>query len=372
MKNRIKLRGVWLLVFGSLIIAGSGCGDSEEAEALIRPQLLVTIDADDAVREEMASIHFRVYADSAGSSRPVQAVYESIYDIVEDDAEWPRVFAVAPRDGELSRRYRVEARAHREPAGAGTIAMVQSWTGGYIDAAVVPIVLYLAGPCIGVSCEDVNETCYAGSCVPSLLSEELLASSCEEDMECAPKGECAIARCLHGRCVDSLEPSLCNDGELCSYNEGCLPAANRFACGDGETLPLAKVCDGTRDCLSGLDEANCTPFEWTCADGDGTIPLAKLCDGSQDCADGSDERDHCPSAPYEGLWFCGGDDESAIIPKSLLCDGFENCPNGADEGSACVRDAGVFVCEELSLPIERLCDGTIDCPNGFDEEHCSQ
>lgn len=377
MRTLMVFRGSSLLpvrvLVCALLVVGIGCGDSEEEVIPItRPQLLVTVDADEDVRREMASIHFRVYADSAGSSRPVQAVYESIFDIVEDDPEWPRVFAIAPRDGELSRRYRVEARAHREESGAGGAAMVQSWMGGYIDETVVPLVLYLGRECIGVVCEDVGETCRAGACVPANLSEESLLNSCESDADCAAASDCALSRCLHSRCVDSLDAELCDEGEVCTYQEGCVPGAYQFACGDGTTIERSKLCDGKPDCASGIDESACAPYEWACANGQGSVAIGQLCDGSQDCFDGSDEFAHCPDESFADMWACGGDDEDAMIPTALVCDGFKNCPNGTDEGESCVREAGVIFCAETSVSIEFVCDGQIDCPDAFDEEHCSQ
>jgi hypothetical protein len=56
------------------------------------------------------------------------------------------------------------------------------------------------------------------------------------------------------------------------------------------TVSADQVCDGTSDCPSGFDEANCATEaqSFTCADG-GVTALSSVYDGVQQCPDGSDE-----------------------------------------------------------------------------------
>nr|XP_037867224.1 uncharacterized protein LOC101747221 isoform X2 [Bombyx mori] len=69
----------------------------------------------------------------------------------------------------------------------------------------------------------------------------------------------------------------------------CYP--REMTCGDGSCIPRDWICDGTRDCLSGEDEATCVQCdtrEFRCPSG-GCIQKRWLCDGYADCSNGEDE-----------------------------------------------------------------------------------
>ena len=71
--------------------------------------------------------------------------------------------------------------------------------------------------------------------------------------------------------------------------------AYAFDCGDGvQCVKSDLVCDGTEDCNSGADEADCgCGIGWmTCENGD-CVHAAFICDGVFNCTDHSDE-DNCP------------------------------------------------------------------------------
>ncbi len=69
-----------------------------------------------------------------------------------------------------------------------------------------------------------------------------------------------------------------------------------FDCGDDDQcIPSNDVCDGTEDCATGADEANCggcNPGYMPCDDGT-CVPGIFICDGVHgNCPDDSDEA-HC-------------------------------------------------------------------------------
>lgn len=67
----------------------------------------------------------------------------------------------------------------------------------------------------------------------------------------------------------------------------------------------SQVCDKTKDCISGLDEANCSYYGSRC-DGflctmvEQCIGIKKVCDGQKDCLDGTDET-MCPGFTVHGF-----------------------------------------------------------------------
>ncbi|XP_023946895.1 uncharacterized protein LOC112052160 isoform X2 [Bicyclus anynana] len=68
--------------------------------------------------------------------------------------------------------------------------------------------------------------------------------------------------------------------------------SRELACGDGTCVPRDWVCDGTRDCAGGEDEAPCTKCEdneYRCSSGM-CITKRWLCDGYADCPSGEDEH----------------------------------------------------------------------------------
>ncbi|XP_045777685.1 uncharacterized protein LOC123875724 isoform X1 [Maniola jurtina] len=69
--------------------------------------------------------------------------------------------------------------------------------------------------------------------------------------------------------------------------------ARELACGDGTCVPRDWICDGTRDCAGGEDEAPCSKCdvsEYRCASGM-CITKRWLCDGYADCPSGEDEHE---------------------------------------------------------------------------------
>ena len=71
-----------------------------------------------------------------------------------------------------------------------------------------------------------------------------------------------------------------------------------FQCPDGSTVPDIWVCDGVLpNCANGEDELSC-PDNFYCANG-AFVPMTSVCDGTRNCTDGEDEAD-C-AQPRDGV-----------------------------------------------------------------------
>jgi hypothetical protein len=69
---------------------------------------------------------------------------------------------------------------------------------------------------------------------------------------------------------------------------------DEIPCMDQETRCFNNVtqrCNGEMDCMSGLDEVDCSkcPGEYACHSGEGCYNVHQLCDNKVDCSDYSDE-----------------------------------------------------------------------------------
>jgi hypothetical protein len=132
-------------------------------------------------------------------------------------------------------------------------------------------------------------------------------------------------------------------------------------CGDGDSVPPEKICDGTDDCQFGTDEQVCPVY--FCADG-WYLSGNKVCDGNDDCAGAEDERaDQCARVPT-GFMCSGG----TRVPRRDVCDGKADCDKAADEANC-----PGFLCFDgvLLLPRAKKCDGVANCADSSDESECT-
>ncbi|XP_045527919.1 atrial natriuretic peptide-converting enzyme isoform X4 [Pieris brassicae] len=105
----------------------------------------------------------------------------------------------------------------------------------------------------------------------------------------------AIADRCEGYIPTELSPIFnCNQYSSSNCVNARSPCFDReLTCGDGTCVPRDWICDGTRDCPGGEDEAPCSTCEeneFRCQSG---LCIVKrwVCDGYSDCPDGDDEID---------------------------------------------------------------------------------
>jgi hypothetical protein len=93
---------------------------------------------------------------------------------------------------------------------------------------------------------------------------------CNDVFECPDRSD--EIGCGPGRIICDDDAHLALNLVLCDNHYGnsgpcvaasaCAPGASgqaEFACGDGAVVPLARVCNGENDCLTGRDERSCAP-----------------------------------------------------------------------------------------------------------------
>ena len=191
-------------------------------------------------------------------------------------------------------------------------------------------------------------------------------------------------------------------------------AFDPYLCSDGSLIAMAQYCDGTADCSSEEDEANCNSvcskpaktcfsqckqphcvcndYYYMCDEG-GCLHFDKLCDGKSDCEMADDEMgclDAGTTLLLEGSQFTniqgdnyvlncnsGGQVYSvrAICYYDTVGDKMAHCEDGTHLGAvgACMDFAcfQAFKCSySYCIPIRKICDGVTDCPGQEDETKC--
>ncbi|XP_076622054.1 sortilin-related receptor [Colletes latitarsis] len=181
-------------------------------------------------------------------------------------------------------------------------------------------------------CNDWMFMCNNKKCVPYWWK-------CDSMDDCGDDSD--EIGCGNAEEVDATIVSITEQPKVCREQQ--------FQCLNGECIQDAWVCDGSKDCPAGEDEARCDGVQVACKKGQfkcrmdgGCIRIRDVCNGIEECLDGSDELG------------CSGEQHSspAATPSCLV---------------------GLFPCDEIRCySLSAYCDGYPDCLDGFDESNCEK
>jgi len=256
-----------------------------------------------------------------------------------------------------------------------------------------------AGACVNdAQCDDriacTIDTCSAGVCVhegcidccPEETQQCLVGQGCvelepcEDNADCNDGVRCTLDRCADGFCEHRPMPELCEGGETCIAELGCIPEP-------------PSSCDSDEDCTRGMDCLG----EWSCQPEFGCQFVAPPeCSDDDPCTiDTCDEAMGCVHTPRDrdgdghGDASCGGDDcddgDEGVSPSAVeVCDeDDEDCDGTVDEGCcrrgvACTTECGTTgttscVDGESCEPPEETCNEVDDdCDDEVDEGCCEE
>jgi alpha-tubulin suppressor-like RCC1 family protein len=147
----MRRRFGWSWLSALLTLLGA-CGEGSTTG------LMLIVDADDEVRGRAATLEVRIRGEKGGQVNELDPVVFGD----DEDIDWPRSFAIIPKDGDTDRTLRVQIAARE---GASTSPFVEAkLITGYVEGRRVSVRVILEAQCIGVAC-GADETCLQGECV---------------------------------------------------------------------------------------------------------------------------------------------------------------------------------------------------------------
>lgn len=327
-------------------------------------QIVVIIDAQPGVRTLSESLTVRIFGGPGQSEDLPREFVHEVTDPIAPDG-WPRHFVLAPRDGDFTRLYRVEAVARRGTGINSSPLVTARVISGYQPRETARIYLLLEDSCIGVRCDEPGSTCRAAECedarrdasnlepyVPEAgVPDSGAPMTCSGDSECDDGVGCTTDSCAFGVCVHDPVDASCDDGVPCTEDfctsTGCRAAPDDSRCDDHVECTVDR-CDSIDGCVAILDDTRCDAMP------------GGVCDASLDCQYPTCTAEWCvPLNDCQADAICVGD----------TCQRFPLCPDGpccrgectdCDDGEFCTDDrCGPAGCEHV--PNMRRCDDGDPC-----------
>jgi hypothetical protein len=145
-----------------VLVAALLAGCSEDVT-----EVVVTVDAESTFSQSITELRVVVRGAAAGDAafEPTPARDVTLTVGEGQSYAWPIVLTVAPRDGETSRRWSVEATATNAMNATATVRV----RGSYVSGRTLRVSLELQNSCVGVICSPTT-TCREGACVDAELS----------------------------------------------------------------------------------------------------------------------------------------------------------------------------------------------------------
>ncbi len=360
-----------VLALGALLLVS--CSDPEVS------QIIVRIEADPGVAAMTRSIEVQI---DGGATRSAFVAAETV---TLDGSGFPRTIAIAPKEDDPSRFYRVVARARREAIDdpvAETFAQA-ALVGTYVRGETRVVVLRLEDSCIDVPC-GTTQHCTGSRCIePPLVEPEppdggmtdmgmpdlgdMGPGRCAMDSDCDDGIDCTIDACTSGNCTFEPANSMCAAPSnvclraVCDPASGCIDEPRAGPCDNGE------YCDGADTCVDG-----------TCTGGDSPCVGMSTCDEGSDRCTGCVGSGDCTNGEtcVGGTCTCPGTVEDCSSPGDEDCDGRADCEDFDCAGTSCgsngeVCGGGICSCPETTelcaLPGDEDCNGVANCADSFCE-----
>ncbi len=290
-------------------------------ETLPRTQIMVVLDAEQAMRGETDSIEVIIKGSTGREGELRTERFLRVWGDGADGIGWPRQVAVGPLDDDASRIFEFVATART--AGEEEIGRVRA-IGGYVEGKTLMLVLVMEDACHGELCTE-ETTCVMAECVSAYFEAK----------------------------------------DLPEYDPNAVPdLADTF---EDASVPDAGALDaGAPDLNCDIDNGGCDPLTSCSVVGDellcGVCPLGYTGDGYVGCEDidecAEPDRGGCdPEAPCtntEGGFRCGDCPEGFTGGGDVGCQDINEC---ADNRGGC--DAQV---DCTNTPGSRVCG---DCPSGY-------
>jgi hypothetical protein len=313
-----------------------------------RTEILVIIDADQAVRAESVDLKVFVFGGRPETASALDVRFYREFAVTPVEG-WPVELAVIPLDRDSGRLFQVEATAVDAAGGEVTAVRVRS---GFVPENTFVLRLRLEDACRGVVCSS-RQSCRAGACreIPMVSVEDLVRY--DPDMGVGDGGMPMPMTCTTDEMCD--EGNFCNGRERCL--EGVCAPGERVVCDDGVACTL-DVCRGN-SCVADADDEACP------------VGPGRRCAGAMGC-----QYDVCtlatcsPSAATCETAVCSG----TMCMRVSTCGVGETCcggacvPAGCDDGNECTLDAcsasaaGVDVCKHTART--SVCDDGNSCTLG--------
>ena len=355
-----------------MALALASCSDPEVSQIMLR------IEAQPSVAAMTRSLEVQI---DGGETRGSFRLADTL---TLDGNDFPHVIALAPKDDDPSRFFRVVARARRTGVDdpAASVFVQAALIGTYVRGETRTIVLRLEDSCIDVPC-GANQDCASSMCREPMLVEPEPADAgtsdmgmsdmgvtrdCTSDVDCDDGIACTTDVCAGGSCQSITDDTVCpapsNECLLyrCDSLMGCVeePAANGSPCDN------ATFCDGSDICTGG----SCGPEGVDPCSGS-TIcdEVGRVCTGCASDADCLNGRVCGPG----GICECdGGGVEDCAFIGDEDCDGLADCADPDCGSETCSNDGSDRICRSGSCECrtsaevcfmggDEDCDGLFDC-----------
>ncbi len=202
---------------------------------LPRTQIMTIIDGDSQVQSRADALQVEVYGRSGTASEWSKVSFDERYEPLPG---LPLRVAVVPRGGDKGRQFRVVAIAE----GPGGYSVRAQAIGSFQAGQTLAVDLYLDDRCGGVSCDELLETCRAGTCEDAQVEKDDLRPYKERDVKHRePDAAAVVSEPDSGAGTDAAQT---DSGQLDSGPDGSTACVPSEAVDAPDVNGIDSDCDG--------------------------------------------------------------------------------------------------------------------------------